>query len=398
MTETFIQREIIALRKSGLRIEIIADGYEEVGLLNADAKNLKEDTHYLQPVNEQKLGDYKKQFFFSNPFRYICIFLLIVAIKYNEFKSYEKDKEVFSECLNLCVALREKGINHIHSPWANFSAFTALLASKLLNISCTVQARAYELHRKKSYHPLRLILENSDFVITNSEYNKNYIKSLINKKQHLKIHRIYNGLNLGEFNCSYARKTSKKFSLLTVSRVTEQKGIEYLLGACKILKEKKYKFNCEIIGATIDENYYRKLRGIVNDFGLNDCISFLGPRSLDEIKKCYIKSDILVLPCVIVEQSGNRDITPNTLLEAMAMKLPVVSTNITAIPEIVEDGKDGILVDPGDEHKLAEAIMMLMDAGQFRNKLAENARNKVAERFNIDKNIIQYIKLFKGEN
>lgn len=398
LTETFIQREIIALNKSGLRIDIIADGYEELGLLNSDAKHLMENTHYLQPINKQNLGYHKKQFFFDNPFRYICIYLLIVAINYNEFKSYEKDKEVFSECINLCVALREKGINHIHSPWANFSAFTALIASKLLNIGCTVQARAYELHRKESYHPLRLILENSDFIITNSEYNKNYIKSLINNKHHSKIYRIYNGLNLNEFNYSDIREMSKKVRLLTVSRVTEQKGIEYLLGACKILKEKKYKFNCEIIGATVDENYYRKLKDIVDNSGLNDCISFLGPRTLDEIKKYYEESDILVLPCVIVNQTGNRDITPNTLLEGMAMKLPVVSTNITAIPEIVENGKDGILVEPGDEYKIAEAIMMLINDKQLRNRLAENARKKMSERFNIDKNIGQYKKLFEGKN
>jgi len=396
LTETFIQREIIALRKSGLQIEIIADDSEEVELFNAAAKTLKEDTHYIGSINQEKLNNYKRYFFSNNPFHYISIYLLIVAIKYNKFKSYEKDKEVFSKCIYLCGVLREKGINHIHSPWANFSAFTALLASKLLKISYTVQARAYDLHRIETFHPLKPILENSEFIITNSEYNRNYIKSILDKKHGPKIHKIYNGLDLDEFSNSKTKVIKNKVNLLTVSRITEQKGILYLLEACKILKDKNYNFKCEIIGSIVDEDYYAKLQKVVVDYDLNDCVFFLGPRSIDEVKNYYMKTDILVLPCVIVEGSGNRDITPNTLLEAMAMKVPVVSTNITAIPEIVEDGKDGILVDPGDEEKLAEAIIMLIQDSKLRNKLAENARNKVAQKFNVNKNISQYIALFKG--
>ena len=85
LTETFIQREIIALRKSDLQIEIIADDSEEVELFNVAAKTLKEDTHYLGSINQEKLNNYKRYFFSNNPFHYISIYLLIVAIKYNKF-------------------------------------------------------------------------------------------------------------------------------------------------------------------------------------------------------------------------------------------------------------------------------------------------------------------------
>ena len=191
---------------------------------------------------------------------------------------------------------------------------------------------------------------------------------------------------------------SKETRLLSVATLGETKGLVYLLKSCKALKERGFLFNCEIIGGTHEPlytNYYLELKKLHRELRLEKLVSFLGAQPFDSVLERYRNADIFILPCVVAED-GSRDITPNALIEAMAMKIPVISTNITAIPEIVEDGISGILVPPNDEYSLAEAIIKLITNDKLRADLGENARKKVEERFGINKNILEYIDLFRG--
>jgi glycosyltransferase involved in cell wall biosynthesis len=109
----------------------------------------------------------------------------------------------------------------------------------------------------------------------------------------------------------------------------------------------------------------------------------------------FKNSDLFILPCVIADHGG-RDISPNALIEAMAMKLPVISTRIAAIPEIVEDGVSGILVSPNDENGLAEAVRRLIRDPSLRKNLGENARKRIEERFDLRRNYSRFVELFSG--
>jgi glycosyltransferase involved in cell wall biosynthesis len=111
--------------------------------------------------------------------------------------------------------------------------------------------------------------------------------------------------------------------------------------------------------------------------------------------KHYDSADIFVLPCVVAK-NGGRDISPNALLEAMAMALPVVSTTISAIPEIVEDGVSGVLVPPHDAAALAAAIKRLSDDPCLRRRLGQHARAKVKRQFHITKNMAKLGRLYGG--
>jgi glycosyltransferase involved in cell wall biosynthesis len=111
------------------------------------------------------------------------------------------------------------------------------------------------------------------------------------------------------------------------------------------------------------------------------------------VLESYRTADVFVLPCVVAED-GSRDITPNALIEAMAMRLPVVSTNVTAIPEIVDDGVSGLLVPPRDENALAAALIRLSKDPPLRRRLGKNARSKVEPQFDIGMNIKKFVHLF----
>jgi colanic acid/amylovoran biosynthesis glycosyltransferase len=108
----------------------------------------------------------------------------------------------------------------------------------------------------------------------------------------------------------------------------------------------------------------------------------------------YGEADIFVLPSVVAP-NGSGDVTPNALIEAMAMQLPVISTRSRGIPEIVEDGVSGILVPARNERALAEAIIRLADDKELRSRLGKNARKRVEERFDIHRNMRGLAALFR---
>jgi glycosyltransferase involved in cell wall biosynthesis len=183
---------------------------------------------------------------------------------------------------------------------------------------------------------------------------------------------------------------------LSVASLIEPKGLVYLLEACGLLRERGLPVRCEIIGGPDEPlytNYLITLKKMHRRLGLEGCVVFRGAQPFAKVLEAYRTADLFVLPCVEA-QDGHRDITPNALIEAMAMKLPVVSTTITAIPEIVQDGVSGLLVPPRDSKALADAMERLIGDPRLRRELGEHARRRVEERFDINKNIGQYLDLF----
>ena len=399
LSQTFVNRELSALKKSNVSVQIIADEAETIDLADENARGLLSQTHYLLPLKTKELRRYKNYFFVRNPFRYLQLLFFVLTHRYGPFKNKKRDFEVFSKAVYLAGILKDLKITHLHSPWTDRCAFLSLVASQLLRISYSVQSRAHEIHRTSYLFGLRENLQNAHFVITNSEYNRSYLQSIVGNHFHDRIIRIYNGVDLDRFHPSSNHiENPEIFQLLCVARLIEQKGLLYLLKACRLMKDRGLAFQCEIIGGPEEElfiNYLLDLRKLHHKLDLTDSVRFAGKLSFEKVLEKYRSSHIFVMPSVI-SKDGSRDITPNSLIEAMAMKLPVVSTTVTAIPEIVEDGVNGLLVPPNDEIALADAIMKLMQNPQLREQLGENARRKVEKQFDISANVKNYIRLFSG--
>jgi glycosyltransferase involved in cell wall biosynthesis len=381
-------------------IRIIADEPEAPDLADENAKGLFSHTRYLLPMKEEDLRKWKRYFFFRNPIRYLRLLYFVITHRYGPFKNRKRDFEVFSKAIYLAGILKEENITHLHSPWTDRCAFLSLLASKLLGIPYSVQSRAHEIHRHMYLFGLRENLQNARFVITNSEYNRSYLESIVGDHFQDRVIRIYNGVDLERFDpSSNHHENPEVFRMLCVARLIEQKGLLYLLKACRLIKDRGISFECEIIGGPEEEmfmNYLLETRKLYRQLDLEGCVKFSGKLPFEKILDKYKNSHIFVMPSVI-GKDGSRDITPNSLIEAMAMKLPVISTTVTAIPEIVEDGISGLLVPPGDENALADAILKLIADAELRKRLGENARKKVESQFDITTNIRNYINLFSSQ-
>jgi glycosyltransferase involved in cell wall biosynthesis len=182
-----------------------------------------------------------------------------------------------------------------------------------------------------------------------------------------------------------------------VARFIEENGLVVLLKACRLLKESGYPFHCRIIGGPelpSYMDYYLTLKKLHRALALEDRVVLTGPLPFPRLLTYYNAADIFVLPCV-ASQNGTRDIFPRALIEAMAMKRPVIATTISAIPEIVEDGVSGLLVAPNDPAALAHAVARLAPDPYLRRRLGEHGRRKVERQFNLINNVREFANAFE---
>ena len=399
LSQTFIQRELWALSELGLSVTVVADASEEVEALDLTGRPFAANTHYLFPMEKTLWRNYLRYFLARKPLLFASLFVYLLFRQHRKYKTLKGDLRLFQKATYLAGVLKDKGVTRIHSPWADECALVALMAARLLGVPYSVQARAHDLYRIGHFYPLPEKFTNANFVITNCRYNESHIRSILNGSPWPKVHTIYEGIDPRQFKPQPKRLTrSNHTRILSVARLIEEKGLVHLLKACRILKERGFVFTCEIIGGPekpLYMNYYVTLKRLHRHLQLEECVFFLGAQPFSKVLEAYQHADIFVLPCVVTE-NGGRDTTPNSLIEAMAMELPVISTNITGIPEIVEDDVSGILISPGDEKALAEAIIRLTEDATMRKKLGENARRRVEERFDIYKNADKYVELFAG--
>src|SRR5260370_3374523 len=136
-----------------------------------------------------------------------------------------------------------------------------------------------------------------------------------------------------------------------------------------------------------------QLRAQIAALGLEDSVELLGARTQEELVDIYRQATLVALPCVVLE-NGDRDGIPNVLVEAMSMGLPVVSTDISGIPELVDHGRNGLLVPPRDAPALAAAIADLLADSAQRRRLGAAAHRTITERFDLAPNAARLEELF----
>jgi len=278
----------------------------------------------------------------------------------------------------------------IHSHFAHDAALVAGRLAKKLGLPFSVTVHAYEIFREGCFDFARVqeICNEASLIFTPSMYNKKFISNLIEvDSSKIKIVRAtIDHVKFQHFLTDTDKKSS--FQLAYCGRLIEKKGVDFLLKAVALLRQKRQDFHLKIIGTGHLEY---KLKNLTNDLEANSYVEFLGEKTNEEFQKELIKTDIFVSPCII-DHNGDRDVCPLTIQEAMAMHVPVISTSIASIPELVQHDISGILVPEKDTNTLTDAIDALLNSKEKRIKLAINARAIIENEFN---NTIQTQKLLK---
>jgi glycosyltransferase involved in cell wall biosynthesis len=172
--------------------------------------------------------------------------------------------------------------------------------------------------------------------------------------------------------------------ILSVGRLVEKKGFSDLISACQILKQRGERFTCELVGTG---RLSDALKQQIRNCAVGDRIRMLGPLPQHALRQHLERAMVFALPC-IQAADGDRDILPNVIKEAMAVGVPVVTTRLDGIEELIEDGASGALVPPGDPPSLAAKLELLLNDRHLRSRLAAGGRAVIEERFDRRSNIV----------
>lgn len=283
------------------------------------------------------------------------------------------------QALLLALEVRRRGIAHLHAHFATSAATVARLAARMAEVPFTFTAHAKDIyHEAVRPEDLRRKLADAAAVITVSDFNLAHLRQGYGPAA-AGVRRVYNGLDLDRFPYRDPRVRSPR--VVAVGRLVEKKGFHVLVEAAALLCERATHVGVDIIGGgEMEEDLARQVRAR----GLEGRVRLTGPRPQAEIVRAVADAAAFAAPCV-VGRDGNRDGLPTTLLEAMALGTPCVSTDVTGIPEIVRDGETGLLVPQNDPEALAAALARLLASPALRVSLAARARRRVEADFDARK-------------
>lgn len=221
----------------------------------------------------------------------------------------------------------------------------------------------------------RFLNRSNDKIICVSAAVRDYLKTIASPD---KLEVIHNGIDIrSQFNPGSDQKRTNEFTgknniVTVVAALYREKGIEYFLRAVPRVLEKVPDAHFLVVGDGDEKDYFTAL---VSELNIGGYVSFLGRR--DDIASILEASTVLVLP------SSEREGFGLALVEAMAMGVPVVASNIGGIPEIVVDKRNGFLVEPGSAEGIADRVILLLSSRELRRKLSAGARKYVEDKFDI---------------
>ena len=279
------------------------------------------------------------------------------------------------------LRLQEAGISHVHAHFAGMAARTAFWIGKFFPITFSFTAHANDIFAPRKFEiGLDKLVGAARVVVTETDYAEKFLRERFPECAD-RIHRVYNGLNLAEFR--RATFSSDPPSIVAIGRVIVKKGFANLIRACALLVERGKSFRCEIVGEGALEN---QLRAQIEQLRLQEFVQLPGPKPQHELRARLANATVFVLPSV-PEPEGGMDNLPTVIMEAMATGLPVVSTRVGGIPEMVIDNQTGFLVQPEDAVALAGAIEKVTNDRSLGQRLGRAGYERAQKLFSIEKNV-----------
>jgi glycosyltransferase involved in cell wall biosynthesis len=285
------------------------------------------------------------------------------------------------------LLLQEAGISHVHAHFAGMAARTAFWIAKFFPITFSFTAHANDIFAPRSFEiGLDKLIQAARVIITETDYSEKFLRERFPERAD-RIHRIYNGLNLAEFG--RADFSSMPPLIVAIGRLIAKKGFANLIRACALLVERGRSFRCEIFG---EGSLEKQLRAQIEELGLKELVQLPGAKPQHELRERLARASAFALPSV-PEPDGGMDNLPTVIMEAMATGLPVVSTRIGGIPEMVIDNETGVLVEPHDVVGLAGAIEKVTNDRSLGERLGQAGYERAQRLFSIEKNVRELNKL-----
>jgi len=275
---------------------------------------------------------------------------------------------------------RGKKIDHLHAHFAHDPTLIAYLVHCMTGLPFSFTAHARDLYQVDK-KVLTDRIQHATAVITCCRANLEYLNQIAPSQQS-KFSLIYHGVNLKDFQPVSDRRTNAVSTdplIISVGRLVEKKGFQDLFEALFLVKKRGERFQCAIYG---DGPLRQQLTEWIEKHDMSGEILLQGDRTQQELISAYQNANLFILT-PIDAGNGDRDGIPNVLVEAMAVGLPVITTAVAGIPELVENNRDGLLYPSHDVENISSGILELLCNPEKRRQLGDAAAKKVKEQFDI---------------
>lgn len=412
LSETFIASEIYRLEKLGVDLNLFvlkkpseSIKHKSIEKIQANPNYLPETTSLTETTLRSWLKlhfkDFSKSFFTmakKSPIGFVKAFYQAASQSIRARSSFFAIKKTpLKEFLQACVIaeqISEKPeIKHIHAHFAHGATTVAWFVSMMTGRKFSFTGHAKDIYLE-SLNPAGLLkrkMDAAEFVVTCTKSNLKHLEAISTTK----IHCLYHGLStdftdLLETENENSAK-AEKLRILAVGRLVMKKGLDVFVEACAILQSRNIEFEAVIVGEKGDASDLVKQKIAENNLG--EKIKLPGSMPQSGVFQELRKAAVFCLPCRILE-NGDRDGIPNVMMEAMSCGLPVVTTNISGIPEIIKNGENGIMVNPEDAVALADAMQKIHEDKIFAKRLSAAAIETVKEKFDGDVTALFLANLF----
>lgn len=354
LTETFVLREMVELRRMGVPLKLYALWKPpDNALAPLDAVSLKSEVTYAP--------------------------------------RWWKPRVMGCEAVarHFVPQMMRDGIGHVHAAFANLPATVGMLAAQRLEVPFSFAGHARDIFVENV--GLRVKIIAAEFVVACTSEGQRALRDCCEDIFFENVHHVPHGIDVRQYRFT-PRPPQTTHVVLAVGRLVEKKGFAVLLNALDILKRRRFPFSCVIVGEGPQQ---AQLAHLTRSLGLSDCVRWVGQQPHEMVVTLMECADVLVVPSVIAAD-GDRDGLPNVILEAAALGAPIVASRLPGIAEFVEDDITGLLVEPNDAASLARAIERVCTLSPLKARVTQGARRKVAEQFDVRKNVARLAELFRN--
>lgn len=373
-TDTFIKREIRSLQMLGTDVRVISIWKPKEHETTRDALGeWAKNTQFALPQSTISIIWIVLTFAIRSPMRFLASAYLAFSMSRPGIRGFIYQSFYFVEAILTAALLRRDGIAHVHNHIGDHSGTVTMLAANLVGIGYSISFHGWPVFFDAEYSRIKEKVRGARFTRSISYFCRSQLMMFSGCDDATSFNIVHCGLEIEKYAYRPPRKEVKH--LLCVARLSPEKGLASLIHALKLLRNKGYDVELRLGGDGPTKEYLKTLAEAV---GLSEQVHFLGYLNEDEVIRELRGSDLFVLPSFV-------EGLPVSAMEAMAVGLPVIATNIAGTSELVEDGKTGILVRPSDPQALADAVVRMTQDYSFRLGAAELGRKKVIEEFDIHK-------------
>jgi len=392
ISETFISNEILLLEQLGFSLSLFSMRQPRETFTHRNVKEIKARAAYLPETlihHLPRLLYHNALLARSSPNAYRRAFRLMVR-RLRRSRTSATFRHLLQAGYLVRALLPGAGVGHLHAHFAHSPTSVALFASELSGVPFSFTAHAKDIYISDPAQ-LREKAQFARFVVTCTERNRQYLAELAPPTT--PIHCIYHGINVELFTrTATERQPRPPFRILSVARLVEKKGLPTVFRALRLLLDQGHPIRYCLIG---DGEERRPLLELLERVGVGQVTEWLGTQPHEVVLEEYRKADLFVLGCRVA-RDGDRDGLPNVFLESMAMGVPVVATKVWAIPELVEDGRSGLLVPPEEPQAMATAMVRLLTDTSLRRRIIAGAHDRVRSEFDNRRLIGKLGALFEG--